>query len=73
LPSTNLQLIFKNAQGRNVTLTVSNPVVPVNSEEVQNAMDLIVNKNIFLTSGGEIQEKVGAQLITREVTEIISF
>ncbi len=73
MPSTNLQLIFKNAQGRNVTLTVSNPVVPVNSEEVQNAMDLIVNKNIFLTSGGEIQEKVGAQLITREVTEIISF
>lgn len=73
MATSNLQMIFKNAQGRNMTISVSNPVVPVNSGDVQEAMDLVLNKNIFLTGGGEIQEKVGAQLINREVIEIISF
>ncbi len=73
MPTSNLQLIFRNAQGRNVTLSVSNPVTPVDSGEVETTMELIREKNIFITTGGEILEKVGAQLITREVTEIISF
>ena len=68
-----LRLIFRNAEGRNVTLSVSNPQDPLNSADVNAAMDLIISSDIFQTSGGSITEKVRAEVVSREVNTILEF
>lgn len=62
-----LELIFKNAQGRTVRLSVPDPKEPVDANAVDSAMDLIIARNLFV---GDLTEKVGAQVLERNVTEI---
>ncbi len=66
-----LQLVFVNEEGRNVTFSLTDPAEPVDAQEVENVMDLIIAKNIFLTTGGQITGKTRAVLIAREVTTIL--
>lgn len=66
----NLELIFKNEQGRTVRITLPSPVEPVDSAAVDEVMDLILAENIFLSSGGDWVEKVGARVVSRTVEEI---
>lgn len=68
-----LQLNFRNEEGRPVTINITNPVEPLVTQEVEDAMDLILSKNIFLTSGGNVTEKVSAKLIAREVTDVVVY
>ncbi|MGI6493197.1 MAG: DUF2922 domain-containing protein [Pelotomaculum sp.] len=68
-----LRLIFRNAEGKTVTMSVKDPVDPLNSVDVEAAMDLIVNSDIFETSGGSIVEKVKAEVVARDVTTILEF
>lgn len=68
-----LQLNFRNDEGRPVTINIVNPVEPLVQQDVEDAMDLILTKNIFLTSGGNIKEKVSARLISREVTDVVVY
>jgi hypothetical protein len=68
-----LRLIFRNAEGRAVTISVSNPLDPLNSAEVNAAMDLIINADVFQSSGGSITEKVRAEVVSREVETILEF
>lgn len=68
-----LRLVFRNAEGRQVTISVSDPVDPLDSMEVNNVMDLIINTGIFNTSGGSITEKVRAEVVARDVTTILEF
>lgn len=68
-----LRLIFRNAEGRQVTISVSDPVDPLDSMEVNDVMDLIINSNIFNTSGGSITQKVRAEVVARDVTTILEF
>ncbi len=65
-----LQLVFRNAENRNVNFNIADPVEPVVAADVSAVMDNILVKNIFLTSGGEIVSKVRATLVAREVTDI---
>lgn len=66
----NLELLFKNEQGKIVRLTLESPAEPVDSEAVNAAMDLIVEENVFFSSGGEWVEKAGARVVSRTVEEI---
>ena len=68
-----LRLIFRNTEGRNVTLSVTNPQDPLNSADVNAAMDLIISSEIIQTSGGSNAEKVRAELVSREVNTILEF
>jgi hypothetical protein len=68
-----LRLIFRNAEGKTVTVSVKDPVDSLNSVDVDAAMDLIVNSDIFETSGGSIVEKVKAEVVARDVTTILEF
>ncbi|RJX24924.1 MAG: DUF2922 domain-containing protein [Dethiobacter sp.] len=68
-----LRLIFRNAEGRTVTMSVSNPKDPLESTDVDNAMDLIISTDIFQTSGGSITEKVKAEVVSRQVNTILEF
>lgn len=68
-----LRLVFRNAEGRSVTMSVSDPKDPLDSLDVDNVMDLIINADIFDSSGGNITEKVRAEIVSRQVNTILEF
>lgn len=68
-----LRLVFRNAEGRSVTMSVSSPKDPLDDMEVNSAMDLIINSDVFQSSGGSITEKVRAEVVSREVETVLEF
>ncbi|MEW5784354.1 MAG: DUF2922 domain-containing protein [Bacillota bacterium] len=71
--SATLQLIFRNTAGRNVTLSVPDALEDLDSEVVGSVMADILSRNIFHTTGGDLQERVRAQLVTREVNTLVEY
>ena len=61
---TDLDLVFKNAAGKKVTLNIEEPKSGVTKAEIDAAMAVVVNNNIFSTSGGDITEAVEGRLRT---------
>ena len=47
-----LRLIFRNAEGRSVTISVNDPKDPLKACKVNDVMDQIINTGIFDSSGG---------------------
>ena len=68
-----LQLVFSTEEGRTVSMTLADPVEPVDVQDVEGVMDLIIGKDIFQTSSGAIVGKVRASLIARDATTILAF
>ncbi|MCL6560285.1 MAG: DUF2922 domain-containing protein [Firmicutes bacterium] len=67
-----LEMVFQNAAGKNARISVADPKDNLTAAEVQAAMDAILAKNIFNTTGGDIVKAVSANIVSREVTELIS-
>jgi hypothetical protein len=65
-----LEMVFQNEAGRRSTISVYNVRDDVTEVDVQAAMDAIVSKNIFTTSGGDISAIESARIISTEITEI---
>ena len=61
---TDLELIFTNAAGKKVILNVEEPKAGVTKAEIDAAMEVVVDNNIFSTSGGDIVEAVEGRLRT---------
>ena len=68
---TDLDLVFRNAAGKKVTLNIEEPKAGVTKAEIDAAMGVVVANNIFNTSGGDIVEAVEGRLrtITLDVVE----
>ena len=66
---TDLDLVFKNAAGKKVTLNIEEPKPGVTKAEIDAVMEVVVNNNVFNTSGGDIVEAVEGCLrtVTRDV------
>ena len=66
---TDLDLVFKNAAGKKVTLNIEEPKPGVTKAEIDAAMGVVVANNVFNTSGGDIVEAVEGCLrtVTRDV------
>ena len=66
---TDLDLVFKNAAGKKVTLNIEEPKPGVTKAEIDAAMQVVVTNNVFNTSGGDIVEAVEGCLrtVTRDV------
>ncbi|WP_350344118.1 DUF2922 domain-containing protein [Proteinivorax tanatarense] len=71
MPTVNLQLVFRNEEGNQTTLSVRDPIQPVDSEQVEQVMDEIIQKNVFDSTGGDLVGKVAARLVSREIEEIL--
>ncbi|WP_422880247.1 DUF2922 domain-containing protein [Moorella sulfitireducens] len=67
-----LQLIFGSAAGRQVTLSMADPRDNLTEAEVRAVMQLILDKNIFTSCGGDLVTIAGARIVTRDVTDIIA-
>ena len=68
-----LQMIFRNLEGRNTTISVADPDPELTPAEVEAVMDSILTKNVFMTSGGDIADKVRAQVVSRTVDVLGEF
>ncbi|MBA1334018.1 MAG: hypothetical protein HPY66_1502 [Firmicutes bacterium] len=68
--ASRLEMIFVNAAGRRSTISVDNVRSDITEAEVQGAMDVIVAKNVFTTSGGDITGIYGARIVSTDITEI---
>jgi hypothetical protein len=65
-----LEMEFKDAEGKKFSLSIDEPREDITEEEIRTAMDDIVAKNIFYTTGGDIVAPVGARVITTTVEEL---
>lgn len=72
--SKRLELIFKNDGNRNVTISLDDPVEPIDAEAVSSVMDTIIQNNVFASEYGYLVSKQAARVVERNVDEIeISF
>ena len=68
---TDLDLIFRNAAGKKVILNIEEPKAGITKAEIDAAMEVVVNNNIFNTSGGDIVEAVEGRLRTITLDPIV--
>jgi hypothetical protein len=68
---TTLQLVFGNADGRTTSITVQEPKIDLTPAEVQSAMQTIIDKNVFASTGGALVTISAARVISRDVTPLI--
>ena len=61
---TDLDLIFKNTVGKKVTLNIEEPKPGITKAEIDAAMKVIVDNNVFNSTGGDLVEAVGGRLRT---------
>lgn len=59
---TDLDLIFKNTVGKKVTLNIEEPKPGITKAEIDAAMKVIVDNNVFNSTGGDLVEAVGGRL-----------
>lgn len=71
--TTTLQMIFRNEEGRSVTVSLVDPRDDLEADDVETVMNNILQRNIFHSSGGDISGLSRAQLISREVETLIEF
>ena len=68
-----LRMVFRNTEGRLTSINVPDPDSEVTAAEVEAVMDSIVAKNVFITTGGDITDKVRAEVVSRGVDVIAEF
>jgi len=71
--SETLQMVFRNTDERLATISVADPEPELTGAEVEAVMDSIIARNVFETTGGELVEKVRAQIVTRTVNVLDEF
>ncbi len=70
MADTRLQMIFKNQDDRKKTVSIDSPRADLTDVEVQTAMNDIITKNIFNSSGGDLIGISGARIITTDIQEL---
>ncbi|GGD08578.1 hypothetical protein N780_08410 [Pontibacillus chungwhensis BH030062] len=65
-----LEMKFENQDGRTVTISLDDPIEPVDVVALNAAMDEIVTQNCFTSSGGDLVSKKEARIVERNVADI---
>ena len=65
-----LVMRFKNATGNTVSISLADPRAGLTQAEVVAAMDQVMVKNIFTTSGGDLVSKLSATIVDTTETEL---
>lgn len=65
-----LRMIFENAEGNNRAVSIADPVESPGEQLVADTMDLIINNDVFQTTGGDLVAKVRAEVVERSVATI---
>lgn len=64
-----LYMTFRNQAGNSCTISVDDPKLDIQEQEIINAMNTIVTLNIFQPKGFDLVECVGAKIVNAETTE----
>ncbi len=65
-----LELIFRNEMGKLATISVIGPKsLPVDPAAVKAAMENLIAKDVFGSSGGSLVSIEGARIVERNVTD----
>lgn len=65
-----LRIRFRNQAGRTVSFSIDNPRDDVTAAEIEAAMDLVLARNIFTSSGGDLVAKYDATVTDRTITDL---
>ncbi|MBV7271457.1 DUF2922 domain-containing protein [Clostridium sp. PL3] len=68
--SKTLVMNFLNESGKKTAIRVNNVKEDVTEAEVKNAMDVILAKGIFTTSGGDLKAKDSAEVTDKNSTDL---
>lgn len=61
-----LRLSWRNQAGRIYSITINNPVDGVTPEQIESFMNMVVQKNIIKSSGGDLVAPADAHLVNSE-------
>ncbi|KZL94066.1 DUF2922 domain-containing protein [Clostridium magnum] len=64
-----LVMNFLNEGGKKTSIRVNNIKDTVTEAEVKAAMDVVIAKNIFTSTGGDLKTKDSAELVDKTSTE----
>ena len=62
-------MVFKRADGKNSTISVTDAKPAVTAADMNAAMDLILAKNVFAPDSSNLTAKVSGQLISTTTTD----
>ncbi len=65
-----LAMNFKTGQGRSMRVTIEDPKEDLTPDDIRDAMNLIISKDIFNVEGG-VAEIAGATITTTETQKIL--
>ncbi|HVJ50333.1 DUF2922 domain-containing protein [Desulfitobacterium sp.] len=65
-----LRMVFANAQGGAVSLTLSDPKAGITAAEIETVMDLIIAKNIFTGTGGAWVSKRDIKIVDTTTNDL---
>lgn len=68
--SKTLVMNFLNESGKKTAIRVNNAKEGITEAEVKATMDVILAKNIFTTSGGDLKSKDSAEITDKNATEL---
>ena len=64
-----LLMTFKTDEDKNVSISVEDPRPNLTESEILEAMNLIIEKDVFSPNGEALVEKVGAKVVETETQE----
>ena len=64
-----LLMTFKTDDDKNVSISVEDPKPNLTESEILEAMNLIIEKDVFMPNGEALVEKVGAKVVETETQE----
>ena len=66
-----LEMTFRDTMGKNVMINIPNPKVGLTLAEVEAIMQVIIAKNIFATTSGDLVDAVEAKIRVVDVTVLV--
>ena len=64
-----LMMTFKTDEDNNVSISLDEPRDNITEQEIQNAMNIILNNDIFAPNGETLISLVGAKIVETGTTE----
>jgi hypothetical protein len=65
-----LELLFENQEGKQVSISIEDPIEPVNPEDIYQVMNTVIEKSVYTSSGGDFVSIRGARITERAVETI---
>ena len=65
-----LVMVFKNGEGKTASMSVAAPREDLQGVEVMQAMQGLIDNNVFASGGSDLVEIAAARIVSREVTEL---